>query len=441
MQSTMMADANDAEVSDKDASLSIGLTVHHSEPSKQKQQVVSNNNNDNDPESGASLENNTQDQDVSPPPSPLHKRLLHKWQRFYHQNSFLILIICAILLAYAYPPLGAIYVAPDITATWIAVIFIFILAGMGIRTEEFSKAFKRIYFNAFVQIFNFMVVSGIVYGFTRFMLQVKALPESLADGMTICASLPITVNMVLILTKMASGDEAAAIFNAAFSNFVGIFLSPALILMYVGLSAEVDISEVTLKLFFRVILPILLGQILRNFVPPATEFVKKYSKHFKLVQELCLVFIVYTVFCDTFLNGSDVKVGDVFIMIGCVFLMLILLMVLAWTSVRVLFPKEPKLQAVGLFACTHKTVAMGVPLINSIYADNPMAGLYILPLLVWHTMQLVLGTALGPYVAKYVHRREKELQQQQEQPVLECHTDEDDEPQPDLIMESTESGR
>ena len=72
------------------------------------------------------------------------------------------------------------------------------------------------------------------------MVAVSALPQSLADGMTICASLPITVNMVLVLTKSAGGDEAAAIFNAAFGNFVGVFLSPALILMYLGVHGQTD---------------------------------------------------------------------------------------------------------------------------------------------------------------------------------------------------------
>ncbi len=44
---------------------------------------------------------------------------------FYHANEFLILVVLAILLAKAYPPLGKVYVAPQITATWIAVIIIF----------------------------------------------------------------------------------------------------------------------------------------------------------------------------------------------------------------------------------------------------------------------------------------------------------------------------
>jgi hypothetical protein len=111
------------------------------------------------------------------PQSPIYKRAWKKWCKFYSTNSFLILVIVAILLAYAYPPLGAIYLAPQITATWIAVMFIFILAGMGIKTEEFSKAFTRFYFNCFVQVFNFGVVSSIVYGFSRFMHSVGVLPQ------------------------------------------------------------------------------------------------------------------------------------------------------------------------------------------------------------------------------------------------------------------------
>lgn len=340
---------------------------------------------------------------------PLYKRLYHKWLQIYHKNSFLILVTFAILLAYAYPPLGAVYLAPQITAKWIAVIFIFLLAGMGIRTEEFSKAFQRVYFNTYIQAFNFLVVSGTVYGFSRLLLAAGALPESLADGMTICSTLSVSVNMGIVLTKVVGGDEAAAVFDAAFGNFLGVFVSPALILVYLGLSANVDLVDVTVKLFLRVVLPLLCGQILRNFVPPARAFVIRYGKYFREGQEYCLTFIVYTIFCKTFIKGTDVRVADVFIMIACVLFVLVLLMAMAWTSLRMLFPREPKLVAMGLFGCTHKTVAVGIPLIETIYADSPMVGLYVLPLLIWYTMQLVLGTAAAPYIAAYIIRREGEL--------------------------------
>jgi len=60
------------------------------------------------------------------------------WQRIidiYWGNEFVILIILSILLAKAYPPLGAVYVAPQITATWIVVIFIF---GMSVGCHYYN---------------------------------------------------------------------------------------------------------------------------------------------------------------------------------------------------------------------------------------------------------------------------------------------------------------
>ena len=125
-----------------------------------------------------------------------------------------------------------------------------------------------------------------------------------------------------------------------------------------------------------------------------------------------MAFIVYTIFCKTFKQGSTAKVSDVFIMIGCTLLMLVVLMIMAWTSLHVLFHGQPKLVAMGLFGCTHKTVAVGIPLVSSIYAGDPNLALYVLPLLIWYTMQLILGTAAAPYIAAYIIRREKEIEEE-----------------------------
>jgi sodium/bile acid cotransporter 7 len=63
----------------------------------------------------------------------------------------------------------------------------------------------------------------------------------------------------------------------------------------------------------------------------------------------------------------------------------------------------------GLFGCTHKTVAIGVPLINAIYEGSPYIGVYTLPLLIWHPMQLVVGTILAPRLAKWVEAEKERL--------------------------------
>ncbi len=327
------------------------------------------------------------------------------------KNSFLILVVLAILLAYAYPPLGAVYLFPDVTADWLAVIVIFVLSGMGIKTEEFGKALQRLRFNVYVQLFNFGAVSGVAYGLSRLMLGVGALPPSLADGMVVCSCLPVTVSMVMVLAKSSNGDEAAAVFHAAFGNMLGVFLSPALIALYLGVSGETDLAAVAVKLTLRVLAPLLVGQFLRCFVPPARDFVDGRSAKFKKLQEWLLVFIVYAVFCETFEAGTDATVGEVLLMIALQGGMLAFVMVLAWTSLGALFRDEPRLRAAGLFVCTHKTVALGIPLINSMYSDAApeLVGLYTLPLLVWHPMQLLLGTAVAPRVAGWVDGREAEL--------------------------------
>ena len=65
---------------------------------------------------------------------------------------------------------------------------------------------------------------------------------------------------------------------------------------------------------------------------------------------------------------------------------------------------EPKLRVMGLFGCTHKTIAMGIPLIGAIFGgcSDCNVGLYYLPLLVWHPMQLLIGSALTARLSAWV---------------------------------------
>lgn len=285
-----------------------------------------------------------------------------------------------------------------------------VLAGLGLKTKEFSKAFQRLGFNVSVQLFNFGVVSSVVFGVSRGLAEINVISQALADGMVVCSALPLTINMVLVMTKSAGGDEASAIFNAAFGNLCGVFLSPVLILGYLGVSGSVELWEIFYKLALRVVAPVVVGQLLQKFSPPVVDFVNKHKKHFKQAQQYCLVFIVYTVFCTTFADEqTDSDVGDIFIMIAVQFCLLCSLMVLSWYTFRCLYRDEPTLRVMALYGSTHKTVAMGVPLINAIYEEDPLVGLYTLPLLIWHPMQLVIGSFLAPKLAAWVEQEQKRL--------------------------------
>ena len=297
------------------------------------------------------------------------------------------------------------------------------LAGLGLKTSEFSQAFTRLYFNTFVQVFNFGFVSAFVYAFTRFLVAVNWIQPSLAAGMVVCSCLPMAINIVIVLTASVGGDEAGAIFNTAFGNIVGIFLSPALILAYLGSTGNISLTDVFYQLTLRVVLPLIVGQLLQRFSPTVVEFAAKHKRKFKKTQEFCLVFIVYTVFCKTFSKGkSKAGLGDIFLMIFFQFLLMIMLMGISWFSLGFLFRDQPKSRAMGLFGCTMKTVALGVPLINSIYASDPDLGLYLLPLLIWHPMQLVVGTLLTPKIASYVRQESERLEKAEKEAKLVRHT-------------------
>ena len=327
------------------------------------------------------------------------------------------MIIGAIGAAKAYPKLGAVYLKPEITATWIAVVIIFLISGIGLRTNEFSHAFKRLRYNIFLQVFNFGVTSGIVYSFSRFLKASNILNDALADGMVICASLPMAINIVIVLSASTQADEASAVFNSTFGNILGIFLSPLLILGYLGTSGDISLGEVFLKLTLRVVVPLIFGQVVQKMFASVRKAFQTHKKKVKKVQELCLVFIVYTVFSRTFYSSNGAGATEVFIMILFQFILLISLMILAWYSLKVLFTDQPERRVTGLFACCMKTVALGIPLINSMYGNSENEALYTLPILIWHPMQLVIGSLLVPRLTKFIESENKRLGKGKETPV------------------------
>jgi solute carrier family 10 (sodium/bile acid cotransporter), member 7 len=337
-----------------------------------------------------------------------------KVNTFYWDNEFLILIVIAILIAKAYPPLGANYLKPDITSTWIAVIIIFLLAGLSLKTSEFTKAMLNWQYNTVLQVFNFGVVSSIAFGVSRALKGSQVISQDLADGMVVCACMPMTISMVVVLTKAANGDEATAVFNSAIGNFIGVFLSPLLILGYLGVTGDIDLVRVFYQLALRVLLPSIIGQILQK-IESVNTFAANHKFILKQLQTYALIFIVYTVFCETFSDDTGSSVGDIFLMILFQLLILVTVMILAWYMLRTLYRNKPKLRVAGIYCCTQKTVAIGIPLITAIYSGSPTTaskvGLYTLPLLIWHPLQLIIGTLLAPRLAKFVDKEEIRLNQ------------------------------
>jgi len=196
-------------------------------------------------------------------------------------------------------------------------------------------------------------------------------------------------------------------------QLVGVFLSPMLILGYLGITgSDVNILNTFIKLTIRIVIPITVGQILRKTSNKVVIFVKKHKNKFKKAQEFALIYLVYTVFCRTFLieSGSSISnITDVLLMIIYQFILLSSLMIIAWYSLKLYFKNYPSLRVMGLFGCTFKSIAVGIPLIGSMYENNDKVGLYTLPLLIWHPMQLVISSALVPRLRTFIQDEDEKF--------------------------------
>ena len=103
----------------------------------------------------------------------------------------------------------------------------------------------------------------------------------------------MSINLGIVLTARCGGKEAAAVLHSAVGNIVGIFLTPALILLYLpSFGAEVNILMVILSLILRVLVPLIAGQLVQRFFTQVHEFYIKHKPKFKKVPEFLLVFIV-----------------------------------------------------------------------------------------------------------------------------------------------------
>ena len=106
-------------------------------------------------------------------------------------------------------------------------------------------------------------------------------------------------------------------------------------------------------------------------------------------------------------------------------------MIMAWFLLKFLFPNNPRLRVMGLYGCTHKSVATGIPLITAIYGGNGSVGLYTLPLLIWHPMQLMVGTFLTPRLSRFVISEQKRLELDSHDKPLKSDDDEESENESD----------
>ncbi|MET1027210.1 MAG: bile acid:sodium symporter family protein [Dongiaceae bacterium] len=218
------------------------------------------------------------------------------------------------------------------------------------------------------------------------------LGPNLAFGLTFLCLLPSTVQSSIAFTSIARGNVAAALCCASISNLLGIVITPVLVGLILssqtgGISAS-SVKDIVLQL----LVPFVAGQLLR---PWLKGWIGRHRQILSYVDRGSILLVVYTAFSEGVVNGiwSKLDLGNLALLLVVNLLLLATVLCLTtWGSRRLGFSKEDEIAIV--FCGSKKSLASGIPIANVLFPASAV-GLIVLPLMLFHQVQLMACAALA----------------------------------------------
>lgn len=236
-----------------------------------------------------------------------------------------------------------------------------------------------------------------VIGLTARAVAPGLLSPPLWGGMLLLCVLPSTVQSSIAFTSIARGNVAAAVCAATASNLFGILLTPLLaglvLRAHGGFSAQ-GVGDIVLQL----LLPFLAGQLARPWIG---DWVGRHKSLTSLVDRGSILLIVYVAFSEGVTHGIwhqlDVPQFVTLLLLDAALLGAVLLGTSA-SSKALGFSRGDQITIV--FCGSKKSLASGLPMASVLFAGQSL-GLIVLPLMLFHQIQLMVCAALARRYAGY----------------------------------------
>jgi sodium/bile acid cotransporter 7 len=222
--------------------------------------------------------------------------------------------------------------------------------------------------------------------------------EHLYLGLLFTCLVPSTVQSSIAFTSIARGNVAAAIVAASVSSLIGVILTPLLAVWLMNTSSgmHIDGSSV-LRIMAQILLPFIVGQLARPWI---ADWVARHAKPTKLVDRGSIVLVVYVAFSEGMRNHiwSQVSVGEVIaVAVLATALVVVMLIVTGALPPRLGFDRADTIAI--QFCGSKKSLAAGLPMATVLFAGSTV-GLIVLPLMIFHQVQLILCSMLASRYAK-----------------------------------------
>lgn len=316
---------------------------------------------------------------------------------------FLTGMFLAILVAAVFPTPGAEggWLHPELL-TKAGVALVFFLNGAGLSFKALKDGIFRWRLHLLIQSSTFLLFP--LVGGLFLLVAGRWISPDLKLGLFYLCAMPSTVSSSVAMTSAARGNVPVAVFNATLSSLLGVVITPLWMSLMLNTSGQhMDIMKVFIDLVKWLVLPLVIGQLMR---PLIGGWIHKHKKLTQIADRGTILILVYTSFCDSFAkhiwtgNSPATMILTLAATLGLFFLILRLL----WT-VCDRFGIAPEFRAAVVFCGTKKSLATGVPMAHLIFAGNPALGLILLPIMVYHPLQLLICTPLANRWANEAEKR------------------------------------
>ena len=312
-------------------------------------------------------------------------------------DLYMLLIVGMVALASIMPAHGRGTVAAGY-ATDAAIALLFFLHGA--RLEPSAALAGARHWRLHVVIFANTFLVFPVIGLAMRAAAPSLLTPPLWTGLLLLCVLPSTVQSSIAFTSIARGNVPAALCAATASNLIGILLTPVLAAVVLRTQGGFSISGIG-DVVLQLMVPFAAGQLARPWI---ATWAANNKTLLGLVDRGSILLVVYAAFSEGVTHGIwhqlDVSRLATLLLLDAVLLGAVLL---ATSGIsRVLgFSRADTITTV--FCGSKKSLASGLPMASVLFAGQPV-GLIILPLMLFHQIQLMVCAALARrYAAQHEH--------------------------------------
>jgi sodium/bile acid cotransporter 7 len=303
-------------------------------------------------------------------------------------DPYIALIVGMVGLASLLPARGEAAVAAGY-ATNAAIFLLFFLHGARLEPRAALAGAKHWRLHVVVLLSTFVLFP--LLGLTARAVAPHLLPSALWAGLLLLCVLPSTVQSSIAFTSIARGNVPAALCAATASNLLGMALTPLLagLLLHThgGFSAHA-VGDIALQL----LLPFVLGQASRPWIG---EWAARNKTLLSMVDRGSILLVVYVAFSEGVSQGiwHQVDAASLATLFAVDAALLAAVLGLTTLTSRVLgFSRKDEIAVV--FCGSKKSLASGLPMATVLLAGQS-AGLIVLPLMLFHQIQLMACAGLA----------------------------------------------